>query len=126
MNDPAPEQDRVAALLNRAAVKAMYEPVAMIASVVAGLLASNAFARIWRAIAGKREVPVATDPDESWVGIALAAALHGMVFGVVKGLVDHASAQQFQRLTGASPGKRSQAVVDAHPEDDQLLSERTA
>jgi len=113
MNDPAAEQDRVARLLNRAAIKAMYQPVAMIASVVAGLLASKAFARIWRVIAGKREVPEATDPDQSWVRIALAAALHGIVFGVVKALVDHASVKEFQRITGTSPSKSAQAAIDA-------------
>jgi hypothetical protein len=109
MNDPAVEQDRVARLLNRAAIKAMYQPVAMIASVVAGLLASKAFARIWRVIAGKREVPEAIDPDQSWARIVLAAALHGIVFGVVKASVDHASVKGFQRITGASPSKSSQA-----------------
>jgi len=114
MTDPA-EQDRVARLLNRAAIKALYQPVAMIASVVAGLLASKAFARIWRVIAGKREVPEAIDPDQSWVRIALAAALHGIVFGVVKALVDHASVKEFQRITGASPSKSAQAAVDAQP-----------
>ena len=52
-------------------------------------------------------------PDQSWVRIALAAALHGIVFGVVKALVDHASVKEFQRITGTSPSKSAQAAIDA-------------
>jgi hypothetical protein len=86
MSDVAPEEeeeeeeDQVAGFLDREAIKLMYKPVAVIASVVGGLLASRAFARIWRALAGKRDVPDPTDEAESWAAILRAAALHGVVF----------------------------------------------
>ena len=115
MNDPAPEQDDAAGLRDRAAIEVTYELVAAIASVVGGWLASMAFARIWRAMAGKREVPDVTDPALSWARIVPAAALLRIVFGVVKALVDDAAAKEFERMTRAWPGKPvGTAPVDAH------------
>jgi hypothetical protein len=92
----------------------MYKPVALIASVIGGLLASRAFSQIWRALAGKRDVPDPTDEAQSWAAILPAAALHGVVFGVVKALVDRLGAKQFERMTGAWPWqrKRSHATTD--------------
>ena len=109
MSDSAPEQDRTARFVDRAIIKLMYKPVGMIASVVGGMLASMVFARIWRAVAGKGDAPDATDKAKSWADILPAAALHGMVFAVVKALVDRASAKEFERLTGRWPGKRQRA-----------------
>lgn len=92
--------------MDRAIVKLVYKPVGMIASVVGGMLASMVFARIWRALAGKGDVPDVTDEAKSWADILPAAALHGMIFAVVKALVDRATAKEFERLTGRWPGKR--------------------
>jgi uncharacterized protein DUF4235 len=99
----------MAVRLDRATIKLMYKPFAMIASVAGGMLASLLFGRIWRALSGERDVPAATDYAKSWADILPAAALHGIVFGVVKALVDRAGAKEFQRLTGRWPGKRSPA-----------------
>ena len=109
MGDVAPEQDRMARFLDRAIIKLMYKPVGIIASVAGGTLASMLFARLWRALTGRGNVPEATDKAKSWADILPAAALHGIVFGVVKALVDRASAKEFERLTGRWPGKRSPA-----------------
>jgi hypothetical protein len=113
MGDIAPEEDQVAGFLDRQAIKLMYKPVAVIASVVGGLLASRAFARIWRAVAGNRDVPDPTDKAQSWATILPAAALHGVVFGVVKALVDRLGAQQFERMTGTWPWQRKRSRVEA-------------
>jgi len=114
MSDARAGQDRVASLLNSAAVKLMYEPVALVASVIGGMLASALFGRIWRALAGKRNVPQAMDQATTWAAILPAAALHGVIFGVVKALVDRASAKEFQRLTGLWPGKEMPAEAATH------------
>ena len=113
----AADEDKTAGFLDRAAIGLMYKPVAVVASVVGGMLASRAFARIWRALAGRRDVPDPTDEAQSWAAILPAAALHGVVFGVVKALVDRASAKQFERMTGAWPWqrKRSHAPADSQP-----------
>ena len=107
MSDATPKRDRIAALVDRAAIKAMYEPFTVIASVVGGMLASKVVARIWRAIAGEKDLPGATDQATSWAKILPAAALHGVVFAVVKAIVDRTSAKEFERLTGRWPGKSS-------------------
>jgi uncharacterized protein DUF4235 len=93
----------------------MYGPIRLIASVAGGLLTTVAFARIWRAVAGKGKVPEATNQAQSWVDILPAAALHGIVFGVVKALVDRAGAEQFERMTGKWPGKSSPTAADTQP-----------
>jgi hypothetical protein len=109
MSDATPEQDRIASLLDRATIKAMYEPFTLIATIVGGMLASKVVARIWRALAGEKDLPGATDQATSWAKIVPAAVLHGVVFGVVKAMVDRATAKEFERLTGRWPGKRSHA-----------------
>jgi hypothetical protein len=93
----------MAAFLDREAIKVMYKPIAMIASIVGGMLASMLFTRLWRALSGADDVPGATDEVKGWVDILPAAALHGIVFGVVKALVDRAGAKEFKRLTGRWP-----------------------
>lgn len=90
----------MAVLLDRATIKLMYKPIAMLAGVVGGLFASTLFARIWRALAGEDDAPAATDYARSWSDILPAAALHGIVFGVVKAVVDRVGAQRFERVTG--------------------------
>lgn len=107
MDSESPDQDRTAEVVDRTIVKVMYKPIAMIASAVGATLASMLFGRVWRAVAGKREVPAATDQVTSWADVLPAAALHGIVFGVVKAMVDRAGAKEFERVTGYWPGKRS-------------------
>ena len=104
------ERDEDYGKLDRITLRLMYRPIAMIGGVVGGLLASLALGRLWRAIVGKGEVSEATDQSQSWPEILLAAALHGIVFGVVKAVIDRLNAKQFERRTGFWPGKRSPAA----------------
>ena len=113
MTDIAPYQDERPGKLDRISLKLMYKPIGMIGGVVGGLLASMAFARIWQAIAGKGKAPEATDKSQSWADILPAAALHGIVFGVVKAVVDRLNAKEFERKTGFWPGKQSRPAPDA-------------
>jgi len=108
-----PDQDERPGKLDRISLKLMYKPIGMIGGVVGGLLASMAFARIWQAIAGKGKAPEATDKSQSWADILPAAALHGIVFGVVKAVVDRLNAKEFERKTGFWPGKQSRPAPDA-------------
>jgi hypothetical protein len=114
MSDIAPDQDERPGKLDRISLRLMYKPIGMIGGVVGGLLASMAFARIWRAIAGKGKAPEATDKSQSWADILPAAALHGIVFGVVKAVVDRLNAKEFERKTGFWPGKQSRPAPNAH------------
>jgi hypothetical protein len=67
-------------------------------SVASGALAGAVFKQVWKLVAGEDEAPEATDPDRSWKEILLAAALHGVVFAVVKAAVDRGAAQGARRL----------------------------
>ena len=107
MAESPPEQDRVARFLDRAIIKITYKPVGVIASVAAGMLASAIFGRLWRAVAGEKHAPQASDQAKSWADILPAAALHGLVYGTVKAVADRASAKEFEPVTGRWPGKRS-------------------
>ncbi len=109
MSEVDATEDRLGTFVERVTIKLMYKPFAMIISLGGGLLASMLFTRLWRALSGVHDVPEATDDAVTWADIVPAAALHGLVFGVVKALVDRAGAKEFQRMTGSWPGKRSRA-----------------
>ena len=113
MADSPPEQDPVASFVDRAIIKTAYKPVGVIASVAAGALASAIFGRVWRAVAGAKSAPKATDQAKSWADILPAAALHGLVYATVKAVVIRATAEGFERATGRWPGKRSGATESA-------------
>jgi hypothetical protein len=74
---------------------------------VGGLLASRLFVRIWRVLSRGHDVPAATDDAATRAAILPAAAVHGVVFGVVNELSDRSAAKAFQRVTGVWPGKQS-------------------
>jgi hypothetical protein len=106
MVEPPPERDPLARFLDSAIVKITYKPVAMVASVVGGMLATAVFARVWRAVAGDRREPKATDASTTWADVLPAAALHGLIYATVKAVIDRASAEGFARVTGQWPGSR--------------------
>ena len=83
----------------------MYTPVRIIASVGGGMLATAVFEGIWKALNGNRGLPEASDRTKGWAEILPAALLHGVVFAGVKAVVDRASAEGFEQLTGRWPGE---------------------
>jgi Protein of unknown function (DUF4235) len=85
-------------------MKLLYKPVALLVSVLGGLLAGMAFKRTWRAIAGEDDSPNATDRNRRWGEVVAAAALEGALFGAVKATVERAGATGFARATGSWPG----------------------
>jgi hypothetical protein len=93
-------------------LRLMFFPFRFAGGLVAGVLASKLFERIWRLI-DKEEAP---DPGQREISIGkLAAALlvQGAVFRAVRGLVDHGSREAFRRLTGRWPGETRAERKDA-------------
>ena len=86
------------------AAKLAYRPVGLIASVVAGAIASAVFKQIWKRVTDEDDAPDAMQSEYSLRQILLAAALQGAIFAVVKALIDRGGARGFQRLTGSWPG----------------------
>jgi Protein of unknown function (DUF4235) len=70
-------------------------------SVASGALAGAVFKQVWKLVAGEDEAPEATDPERTWNEILLAAALHGVVFAVVRAAVDRGAALGARKLSPA-------------------------
>lgn len=83
--------------------KVAYKPVGMLLSVAAGAVSGMVYHQLWRAF-GHGDAPQPTDQDRGWGEVLAAAALHGVVFAVVKAAVDRGGAQAVRRLTGSWPG----------------------
>lgn len=86
--------------------KLIFRPVSIVAGLLAGLVGKKLFRGLWGAL-DKREPP---KPEERPVAIgtlALALAMEGALFRVVKGLTEHGSRHAFSQLTGSWPGERS-------------------
>lgn len=75
--------------------KIVAKPVAIAASMLAGVVAGAIFKQVWKLTAGERDTPDATDFDRGWIEILAAAALEGAIFGAVKAGV--------QRMTASRP-----------------------
>jgi MFS superfamily sulfate permease-like transporter len=86
------------------AAKLAYRPVGLVASIVAGAIASAVFKQIWKRVADEDDAPDAMQSEYGIGQIVLAAMLQGAIFAAVKALIDRGGARGFQRLTGSWPG----------------------
>ncbi|HST32302.1 MAG TPA: DUF4235 domain-containing protein [Solirubrobacteraceae bacterium] len=85
--------------------KLIFRPVSTVAGLLAGLLGKKLFRGLWTVL-DKDEPP---KPEQRPVAIgmlALALAIEGALFRLVKGLADHGSRHAFSQLTGSWPGER--------------------
>jgi Protein of unknown function (DUF4235) len=86
--------------------KLIFRPVSVVAGLLAGLIGKKLFQGLWRVL-DKEEPP---KPEQRPVAIgmlALALAMEGALFRLVKGLAEHGSRHAFSQLTGFWPGERS-------------------
>lgn len=84
--------------------KAMYTPLQIGTSVAGGLLASWVFGEIWQRVSpSDQEPPDPKDLNRSGRQAIGAAALQGLVFGLVRAAVTRASAHGYRAVTNESP-----------------------
>ncbi|MBP3082761.1 DUF4235 domain-containing protein [Mycolicibacterium fortuitum] len=84
--------------------KVLYMPLSMATSVGGGLLAGALFTQIWKRIdEPNREPPDPKDLNRSAAKALTAAAIQGLVFGLVRAAVDRAGAKGFRALAHESP-----------------------
>jgi Protein of unknown function (DUF4235) len=86
--------------------KLLYRPVGLASSVLGGLVAGAIFKQVWRRAApgAKSDPPTALQTEYPFREIVLAAALQGVIFSVVKTVIDRQGARAFERWTGEWPG----------------------
>jgi hypothetical protein len=87
-----------------ASTKALYTPLSIAASVAGGLLAGKIFTEVWqRGSPSDQEPPEAKDLTRSTREALIAAALQGLIFGVVRAAVDRASAKGYRAVMHEDP-----------------------
>jgi hypothetical protein len=83
--------------------KLAFTPFSIGAGLVAGLIAKKTFALLWGVI-DDQEAPRPEHRDVDYRKLLLAVAIEGLIFALVKGMVDHGSRHAFEKATGAWPG----------------------
>jgi hypothetical protein len=81
----------------------MYKPVSLALGVVAGGISGVVFKRAWRWVSAQEDAPNATDEERDWGEILAAAALHGIIFAIIRAAIDRGGAAGVRRLTGRWP-----------------------
>ena len=78
-------------------------PLSVGTSVAGGILASTMFKQVWKRVGDRNEPPPdPKDLDRSMGAVLSAAALQGLVFGLVRAAVDRAGARGYQAVTDES------------------------
>lgn len=83
--------------------KAMYKPMSLATSVLGGIAAGAVFGQIWKRVSDDESAPDPKDLERSNTEVLVAAALQGLVFGLVKAAVDRAGARGYRAVTHENP-----------------------
>lgn len=87
-----------------AASKSLYKPLSIAFSVAGGLLAGKVFTEIWQRVSpSDQEPPEPKDLTRSTREALIAAAVQGLIFGLVRAAVDRAGAKGYHALTHDDP-----------------------
>ena len=87
-----------------AATKALYKPLSIATSVAGGLLAGKIFTEIWQRVSpSDQEPPEPKDLTRSTREALIAAAVQGLIFGLVRAAVDRAGAKGYRAVTHEDP-----------------------
>jgi uncharacterized protein DUF4235 len=84
--------------------KILFIPFSVAGGLIAGLLSKKVFDFAW-GLVDDEEPPEAEHRDVPWAKLAIALALQGAIFRMMRGLADHGSRLSFLRFTGAWPGE---------------------
>ena len=86
-------------------MKLIYKPFGIILGILAALVGKRAFNFAWTKI-DDQDPPKATTEEAAWPKLLVAAALQGVVFKLIRVVVDRYGARGFQYLTGVWPGEK--------------------
>jgi hypothetical protein len=90
----------------KAIVTIIYKPIGIIAGILAGLMSKRIFTAVWAKI-DEEDPPKANTEWATWSKLLTAAAIQGVIFKVVRTIVDRQTAKGFAGLTGFWPGERA-------------------
>ena len=83
----------------------IYKPFGFVLGIIGGLVGKQLFDYVWTKI-DRQEPPEATTENATWVRVLAAAAVHGMIFKVVRVVLDRYGAISWRHLTGVWPGEK--------------------
>ena len=89
-----------------AVVKAVFVPVSIAGGLLAGIVGKKIFEQVW-GVFDDQEPPEAEHRQIDYRKLAVALALEGAIFRLVKGFADHGMRQGAVRLTGEWPGEEA-------------------
>ena len=85
-------------------MKLLFIPFSIAGGLLAGLIGTKIFERIWGLI-DDEEPPDAKHRRISLGKLAIALALEGAIFRLIRGFFDHGARRGFLRFTGSWPGE---------------------
>lgn len=83
--------------------KTFYKPLSLATSVLGGVAAGAVFGQIWKRISDDPDTPDPKDLRRSNGEVLAAAALQGLVFGLVRAAVHRAGAKGYRAVTHEDP-----------------------
>jgi hypothetical protein len=87
-------------------MKVVFLPISVVGGLLAGVIGKKLFERLW-GLVDEEEPPEPEHRDIGLLKLALALALEGAIFRLLRGLFDHAARRAFARTTGSWPGEES-------------------
>jgi hypothetical protein len=84
--------------------KLLFIPFSIAGGLIAGFLSKKVFDVLWGAV-DDEEPPEPEHRDVPWAKLAIALALQGAIFRMMRGLADRGSRLAFYRFTGSWPGE---------------------
>ncbi|WP_234794256.1 DUF4235 domain-containing protein [Mycolicibacterium flavescens] len=81
----------------------MYKPLATVSSVMGGIIAGKIFTEIWQRMHPDDEEPDPKDLSRSTQEVFIAAAIQGLLIGVVRAALARGQAKGFHALTNENP-----------------------
>ena len=86
-------------------MKLIYKPIGIALGIIAGLIGRRIFNFIWTKI-DDEDPPKPTTEIAPWSKVLAAGALQGVIFRLVRVVVDRNGAQAWAYLTGVWPGEK--------------------
>ena len=83
----------------------IYKPFGILLGILAALLGKRVFNFAWTKI-DDEDPPKATTQETTWVRVLSAAVVQGVIFKVVRVVVDRYGAIGWRYLTGVWPGEK--------------------